>query len=605
MSSTAQPEYDIIFAGGGTSACVAAGRLAAADPSLKILILEAGPSTYEDLAHLQPGRYLSHLAPDTKTVFFNVAKPSAHLGGRSAIVPTGQCLGGGSSINFLMYTRPSLSDYDDWEMKYHNLGWGSKDLLPLIQKTETFQPKKDQPTHGYSGPLKVSSEGVKFNIQEDFLHVFSEYEKNREKTDDGNTLSTNNVFAPWHRWIDGESGRRSDVAYPFVYSLLPKSRMVVQTECLVTRVIIENGRAVGVEYVRNKRTVPDAPQEVAVAIASRLVVVSGGTFGSPTILERSGIGARDRLEKLGVKVAVDLPGVGEGYQDHSLLVLPFLASQESVTLDKIVINDAAEVEKWSAQWEKDGTGLMASTGLVVGSRFRPTEDELKAIGPEFETKWKEFFAPDPDKAVILMGLAALYLGLPIGLTYDKFYTIPFFLPYPTAVGRVHISSGEDAYAPIDFDTGFLQTDDDLALLLWGYKKARELGRRMKCFRGEYLPNHPSFPAGSAAACHEHVEPAPLNAPDIVYTPEDDEAIKTHIRASVSTTWHSLGTCSMKPREEGGVVDPQLNVYGVKGLKVVDMSIAPGNVGANTYSTALTIGEKAALIIASELGISGV
>lgn len=122
-----------------------------------------------------------------------------------------------------------------------------------------------------------------------------------------------------------------------------------------------NGRAVGVEYVRNKRTVPDAPQEVAVAIASRLVVVSGGTFGSPTILERSGIGARDRLEKLGVKVAVDLPGVGEGYQgehnschdsvtkfigptDHSLLVLPFLASQESVTLDKIVINDAAEVE---------------------------------------------------------------------------------------------------------------------------------------------------------------------------------------------------------------------------------------------------------------------
>lgn len=116
------------------------------------------------------------------------------------------------------------------------------------------------------------------------------------------------------------------------------------------------------------------------------------------------------------------------------------------------------------------------SGLVVGSRFRPTEDELKAIGPEFETKWKEFFAPDPDKAVILMGLAALcviscfvplgavlilcvsrYLGLPIGLTYDKFYTIPFFLPYPTAVGRVHISSGEDAYAPIDFDTGFLQT----------------------------------------------------------------------------------------------------------------------------------------------------
>jgi len=137
------------------------------------------------------------------------------------------------------------------------------------------------------------------------------------------------------------------------------------------------------------------------------------------------------------------------------------------------------------------------------------------------------------------------------------------------------------------------------------KKSRELARRMGIYRGEFTPGNPVFPAGSAALCKEAAGPVDILAPDITYTAEDEKALETYNRNFVQTTWHSLGTCSMKQREKGGVVDKRLNVYGTQCLKVADISIAPSNVAANTYSTAATIGEKAATIIAEELGINGV
>ncbi|KAI0727744.1 glucose-methanol-choline oxidoreductase [Fomitopsis betulina] len=132
--TTSSVEADIIIAGGGTTGCVVAGRLAAADPSLRIAIIEAGPPTLDDLAHMQPARYLNHLLPGSVTMKFNVGKESADLGGRAPLVPCGQCLGGGSSVNFVMYTRPSPSDYDDWETVWGSEGWSSRELIPLLKK---------------------------------------------------------------------------------------------------------------------------------------------------------------------------------------------------------------------------------------------------------------------------------------------------------------------------------------------------------------------------------------------------------------------------------------------------------------------------------------
>lgn len=178
--------------------------------------------------------------------------------------------------------------------------------------------------------------------------------------------------------------------------------------------------------------------------------------------------------------------------------------------------------------------------------------------------------------------------------------------YPYSRGHIHIT-GPNLSDPIDFDVGYLKdaNDIDVKKHIWAYKTQREMFRRMKIFRGELATGHPRFPKGSKAAVVEKADgPVADDAKRIVYTPEDDKAIEQHVRETVATTWHSLGTCKMAPREKGGVVDASLSVYGVKGLKVADLSVPPENVGGNTNNTALLIGEKAADIFIRELGLGG-
>lgn len=195
------------------------------------------------------------------------------------------------------------------------------------------------------------------------------------------------------------------------------------------------------------------------------------------------------------------------------------------------------------------------------------------------------------------------LGLVSASPRDKFVTMVYFSTYPLSVGRVHIQSGLDPYAHLDFETGFLNDPADVGVLRWTYKRSRELARRMACYRGEVEYRHPQFPEGSQAASRVSAGPVEASAADIIYSAEDNEAIDAFHRKRVGTTYHSSGTCAMKPRERGGVVDSRLNVYGTQNLKVADCSIAPENVGANTYNTAIAIGEKAAVIIAEDLGIN--
>ena len=187
----------------------------------------------------------------------------------------------------------------------------------------------------------------------------------------------------------------------------------------------------------------------------------------------------------------------------------------------------------------------------------------------------------------------------------QYFCTSHYTAYPYSRGRVHIT-GPSLHDPIDFETGFLTDEHDLDLkkAVWAYKKTREIMRRTSMYRGEALEEHPHFPAGSKAGLY-HGEKSLVSQGEIQslqYGAEDDKAIEQRIRERISTTWHSLGTCPMKPRESGGVVDKDLNVYGVTSLKVIDLSIPPENVGANTQITAYTIGEKGADIIIKELGI---
>lgn len=183
-----EPEYDLVFAGGGTAACIAAGRLASAFPDLSILVLESGPTTKDKKEHLQPGQYFTHLMPTSSTVQFYVSKPSEHLGGRCIVIPSGRCIGGGSSVNFMVYNRPAASDFDDWETEFRNPAWSSKELIPLLQKVvlifspvcwflhilvqaETYEIGVEKSTHGYDGPLKVTLGGEFFDVGREFLEV--------------------------------------------------------------------------------------------------------------------------------------------------------------------------------------------------------------------------------------------------------------------------------------------------------------------------------------------------------------------------------------------------------------------------------------------------
>ncbi|KAF7771600.1 CAZyme family AA3 [Agaricus bisporus var. burnettii] len=619
--------YDIIFAGGGAAACIIAGRLAVADPALKILVLEAGPHSRNNHDHEQPARFFSALGRCGETFTPYVPKANPKLDGRVASCITGRCLGGGSNVNFMAYCRAAASDYDDWETVYGNKGWGSKSLIPLLRKAETYQAVSTNDTHGKAGPIKISFAKADHNLANEWLGVTESFDQDRGQIDDLNALyacdgygvgsylsaSSSTHFETLlamgkasRQFIDGKTGKRSDTASAYIYPILDTHKNLdVQVRKRIVRVIFDGKRAVGVEYVDDEGDHVRALQSPSVAHASRLVVLCAGAFGSPAILERSGIGSTSVLSKNDVQQIVDLPGVGEHLTDHNGIFPHYLASDYGDTLDDIWWGNEAEVKPFVDQWSQTGQGLLAHNGVDAGIRIRPTVDDLKMIGPSFTKRWNEYFANAPDKPIMLMLIIAGYMGPPFNGPRQKFFNASSITACPMSKGYTHITSGVNPYAVLDYDPCYLHEEADLHVMRWAYKHSRELARRMPAYRGELVASHPEFPEGSEAAAKASNRPVPIDGPKIKYTEADDRAIDEYVKQTVSSTFHSAGTCAMKPREQGGVVDERLNVYGVEGLKVADMSIIPENVTANTYNTAIAIGEKAAVIIAQELGIKGV
>ncbi|KAJ7733038.1 GMC oxidoreductase-domain-containing protein [Mycena metata] len=604
-------DYDIIFAGGGTTACVVAGRLAAADNTLRIL-------AYEPL-HVQPGRYLFDLrapGPDVFTVHH--ANPSAPLGGRILRVSSASCVGGGSSVNAMMYNRAPASDYDAW-MHAGNPGWGAADLIPLAKEVETYQAGVVDSMHGSCGPIKVSYGGYETKVGRDFLVAAAGFPRGRHFTEDLNDFVTCDVYGRLPKYIDAETGRRSDAAHFYLYPQIHNPNLHIITEARANRVIFNGTRAVGIEYYANGT--------LHTAAAARLVVISAGAFCSPAILERqvkvfsphprsrSGIGAKHLLEKHGVQVVSDLPGVGQNYGGRMKLHwLPWLWMKTEVRY--LIVHSITFIfcAAFEAEWKTNGRGLLATNGIDAGIKLRPNGQDLEQLGPAFTKRWETLLADAPDRYVALesyensTGRSSRDIQRSVlhgaCRSDNHFNTGPTRCRCTLSTGFVHICS-VDAHTPLEITTALLESEEDIVLLRWAYKWSRELARRMDCYRGEHAAGHPAFGADSQALCREAEGPVDINAPEILYSMADDTAIDSFHRANVALIFHPMGTCAMKPREAFGVVDPSLNVYGVQNLKVADMSIAPSNVGANTYNTALIIGEKAASIIAAELGIRDV
>lgn len=243
----------------------------------------------------------------------------------------GGCLGGGSSINFMMYTRAQGADFDSWKTD----GWYAKDMLPLLKKLETFhqdEPGIDKEKHGYDGPIHVSDGGFRGTSEKQFMETVKKL--GYKEIVDLQDLDQVGGFSRWQRYVS-KDGKRQDTAHCYIHPLLqdgqhPNLHILCNTK--VIRVIFDESsppRAIGVEYKTNEEAQPSLtlskPNQTIVK-ASKLVVVTAGALGTPQILERSGVGNPELLKKLGVPVKADVPGVGEEYQDHHLLLYPYKSS---------------------------------------------------------------------------------------------------------------------------------------------------------------------------------------------------------------------------------------------------------------------------------------
>ncbi|KAH8659741.1 hypothetical protein BGZ61DRAFT_499714 [Ilyonectria robusta] len=224
--------------------------------------------------------------------------------------------------------------------------------------------------------------------------------------------------------------------------------------------------------------------------------------------------------------------------------------------------------------------------------------DLPGVGPA----WNRDFKNALDRPLMLMGVVSCFLGDPSSVPEAQYITIGNYTAYPYLRKHMHIT-GPELSDPLDFDVGFFSDahDIDLKKQIWAYKKQREIMRRTSMYRGELAPGHLAFPAGFEVVCIKADTPL-SNVKDLKYSPEDDAATGKWLRENIGTTWHSLGTAKIAPRQEFGVVDESLNVWGTKGLKIADLSIPPMNVGANTNNTAIVVGEKAAAILIQELGL---
>ncbi|KAL8733783.1 MAG: hypothetical protein Q9181_003465 [Wetmoreana brouardii] len=640
---TIPDEVDVIVCGGGSAGCVVAGRLANLDHELKVLLIEGGENNLNNPWVFRPGIYPRNMKLDSKTASFYHSRPSKWLANRRAIVPCANVLGGGSSINFMMYTRASASDYDDFQAK----GWTTQELLPLMKKHETYQRAcNNRDIHGFEGPIKVSFGNYTYPVAQDFLRATES--QGVPTTDDLQDLVTGHGAEHWLKWINRDSGRRSDSAHAYIHSTMrTHQNLYLMCNTKVDKVIIEDGRAVAVQCVPMKPLHPQQQQQKIIR-ARKQIVLSCGTLSTPLVLQRSGVGDPQKLRDAGVEPIVDLPGVGLNFQDHYLTFSTYRAKPDTESFDDFLRGDPEVQQKVFEQWNINGTGPLATNGIEAGVKIRPTEDEMKEeYMKDFVSGWESYFSKKPDKPVMHYSVIAGFFGDHMLLPPGKFFTMFHFLEYPFSRGSTHIVSPNPYDAP-DFDAGFMNDERDMGPMVWAYIKSRETARRMDAYAGEVTGMHPFFAFDSpAAACDlnladtkayggpnhlsagiQHgswsIQSQPGRGPnpsfvsssqpstirdDLTYTSADVSAIEEWVKRHVETTWHSLGTCSMAPKEGNsivkyGVLDERLNVHGVQGLKCADLSICPDNVGCNTYSTALLIGEKAAVLVAEDLGYSG-
>ncbi|MBC5785134.1 choline dehydrogenase [Ramlibacter sp. USB13] len=532
MSTALPSQVDYVIVGGGSAGCVLAARLSE-DPSVQVALLEAGPPDTSVLIHCPAG--LALLAKNGQANWGFETEPQPGLGGRRGYQPRGKVLGGSSSVNAMIYARGHASDYDAWAAA-GNPGWSFAELLPWFRKAERNERGADA-FHGGDGPLNV----MDLRSPNRFSKVFVEagrqagYPENHDFN--GAEQEGVGLYQVTHR--DGE---RFSAAKAYLAPNRARPNLHVVTGAHATRVLLEDKRATGVAY-----RIVGASQELR---ARREVILSAGALLSPQLLMLSGIGPAEHLREHGIAVAHDLPGVGRNLHDH-VDVVQVWDAPHLTDLFGLSFTGAVNVVKGIAEWRRQRSGMLTTNFAEAGGFIRSSPEE--AI-PDLQLHFVIGKLVDHGRKTV----------------FGHGYSCHVCLLRPRSRGSLTLRSA-DPLAPPRIDPHFLADADDVRRLVRGFRVMRHILEQpaLAGLRGREL-------AASAGA-------------------RDDAQIEAFIRSHADTIYHPVGTCRMGT-DAGAVVDPQLRVHGIAGLRVVDASVMPSIVGGNTNAPVIMIGEKAADLV---------
>jgi choline dehydrogenase-like flavoprotein len=524
--------YDYVIIGAGSAGCVLANRLSA-DPSLMVLLLEAGGSDRNPLFAMPAG--FAKMTKGIASWGFSTV-PQLHLGGRVLRYTQAKVLGGGSTINAQVYARGNKQDYDGW-MADGATGWSYADVLPYFKRAEDNQRFVDA-YHARGGPLGVSVPINPLPISEAFLRAGQEY--GIPYNPDFNGARQEGVG---HYQVTVRDARRCSTATAYLKPIRSRPNLTVLTGAHSTRILVENGRAKGIELIRNER--------LEIVQAEREIILTSGAIGSPRLLLLSGVGPADHLKSVGIKVVHDLPGVGENLQDH-LDLYAIAECRGDFTYDSY-----AKLHRtvWAGlEYLAFKRGPVASTLFETGG-FWYANAEAKA------QEW-------PDLQFHL-GLGS---GIEAGVERlrNAGVTLNSAFLRPLSRGTVRLASANPAATPL-IDPNYWSDERDRAASLEGLKTAREILRQ---------------PALKPFVMVERM-------PGVGVT--SDASLVDYAFQTCKTDHHPVGTCRMGI-DQLAVVDPALKLRGIEGIRVCDASVMPRITSSNTNAPTIMIAEKAADLI---------